>query len=80
MDDDPGILYLLEKLLNQMRLSVVTAADAETALSLFEKDASGSRHYGSKTAGYTGHRLCPPCAETFSPDADHSLQQLFGHA
>lgn len=37
MDDDPGILYLLEKLLNQMRLSVVTAADAETALSLFEK-------------------------------------------
>ena len=37
VDDDPGILYLLEKLLNQMRLSVVTAADAETALSLFEK-------------------------------------------
>ena len=31
------LFYLLEKLLNQMRLSVVTAADAETALSLFEK-------------------------------------------
>lgn len=37
VDDDPGILYPLEKLLNQMRLSVVTVADAETALSLFEK-------------------------------------------
>ena len=37
VDDDPGILYLLEKLLNQIQLSVVTAADAETALSLFER-------------------------------------------
>lgn len=37
VDDDPGMLSLLENMLKKGHPSVVTAADAETALSLFEE-------------------------------------------
>ncbi len=37
VDDDPGMLYLLENMLKRMYASVVTAIDAETALSLLKE-------------------------------------------
>lgn len=37
MDDDPGMLYLLENMLKRVRPSAVAAIDAETALSLLKE-------------------------------------------